>query len=109
MCCGNFIEGQAMTQEGKMSDSEFAWATPRPDDKAFVKRHCPKARVVRYPGGRHFSYTCYLNNGPHDCGGFFWCPSPEIAWAEGRRAVEYDLRKAADKVPSPPSAETEER
>jgi hypothetical protein len=75
--------------------ADLSWATPKADDKKFVKIHCPKARVVPY-SGNHISWTCYLNNNAHDCGGSFWAPSPQIAWAEARKAVEYDLRKAPD-------------
>ena len=75
----------------ELAEDKFAWAKPRPDDKQFVKSHCPRAAVRRFPGN-DVSWTCYLNRNPNVReSAYFWAPSPQIAWAEGRKAIEWDI------------------
>jgi hypothetical protein len=79
-------------------DGELEWSKPKKDDKSFVLRHCPRARVSRFPGN-DVSFTCYLNRDPKVReSAYFWAPTEAIAWAEGRSAVEYDLRKKAELI-----------
>ncbi len=79
----------------EMIEDEVSWSTPKPDDKIVVRAKFPNARVKRFPGP-HDSWTCYLNRDPNKREmAYFWAPSAEIAWAEARAQVEYELAKAS--------------